>query len=554
MALFFVCLAAIGVVASGETGAAGSVLYDAATHVPRASAGCGKPSPYRAGVTSVATGTYAGVKWTYRIYVPKSYSNKEPMPLILQHPGWGMDARSEESGAGITLFAEKRGFISVTPQGGSDNPNWGGPWYSWNAVGTSQSPGPAGPTCTQKANHPDYCYTSCNKCSDKPQCDWTTCEETVTPTGTGKKQVGGFIPGLYDTLEEQLCIDTTREFAAGESNGGMMTYQLGVDLSQRLAAIAPQFGSFHRGFLEAPSVGVPVLDIHGKSDHTVPANVSLSADGYYYTPTDEIFGGNAYSSGWKHANDCTGPSTHYVTNYDGIKELWCVSEGKCSGGDVVRCSYKGGHNWFDGGGSNNGGLVTDFLLNWKKSSHIGRGYSLGEELGSPQLLENITVIAAGDETLAVEGTNVLQAGGHYGDPARGCLPDEDTIPLGSGITCSPRIGVESQAVGMDEPPTPTCNIGGVAPSDNGCPVDANVDSSSKAWPICLARGMSSDPYMKAEFHCMLVCPCPGSSEECGPEADAHCPDNARCVRGELRYRVQGVCAYHTDRTADVVVV
>ena len=41
-------------------------------------------------------------------------------------------------------------------------------------------------------------------------------------------QVGGFIPGLYNTLESQLCIDTTREYAAGESNGGIMTYQLGV--------------------------------------------------------------------------------------------------------------------------------------------------------------------------------------------------------------------------------------------------------------------------------------------------------------------------------------
>merc|ERR1719401_482543 len=133
-----------------------------------------------------------------------------------------------------------------------------------------------------------------------------------------------------------------------------MTYQLGVDLAHRLAAIAPQFGSFHRGFNMAPPVGVPVLDIHGKSDTTVPANVSLSGDGYYYTPTREIFGGNAYSKGWKNANGCSGPSRHYPTRYDGIKDLWCVSEGSCVGGDVVRCAYKGGHNWFNGGGPDYG--------------------------------------------------------------------------------------------------------------------------------------------------------------------------------------------------------
>ncbi len=57
----------------------------------------------------------------------------------------------------------------------------------------------------------------------------------------------------------RLCIDTTREFAAGESNGGIMTYQLGVDLSARLAAIAPQFGSFHRGDL-FPDSGIRMVD------------------------------------------------------------------------------------------------------------------------------------------------------------------------------------------------------------------------------------------------------------------------------------------------------
>merc|ERR550537_1337031 len=115
-------------------------------------------------------------------------------------------------------------------------------------------------------------------------------------------------------------------------------------MASRLAAIAPQFGSFQRGFNAAPSVGVPVIDLHGQSDTTVPANVSLSADGYYYTPVAEIFDGNQYSAGWKKSNGCSGSASHYRTEYDGIKGLWCVSEGYCPGGDVVRCAYKGGHN------------------------------------------------------------------------------------------------------------------------------------------------------------------------------------------------------------------
>ena len=81
--------------------------------------------------------------------------------------------------------------------------------------------------------------------------------------GTGTADVGGFLPGLFDRLEADLCVDVSREYASGESNGGMQTYQLGVDLAHRLAAITPEFGSFHRGFAMAPAVGVPVLDLHG---------------------------------------------------------------------------------------------------------------------------------------------------------------------------------------------------------------------------------------------------------------------------------------------------
>ena len=261
-----------------------SVRYDPATHVAKGSSGCGKESPYKPGKTTVATGKYAGVEWTFRVYVPSSYDGSKPLPLILQHPGWGMTAASEEKGAGITDYADDLNFISVTPQGMNDNDAFGGPWYSWNCVGSTDSPGPGGPTCTQAANAPSYCYNSCDAkgahgargdahggdavadvaartysygsygasyggssysyggsgdCPDSPQCWWTTCDETVTPSGTGTKDVGGFIPGLYDTLESQLCIDVTREYASGESNGGMQTYQLGVDLHERLAAISP---------------------------------------------------------------------------------------------------------------------------------------------------------------------------------------------------------------------------------------------------------------------------------------------------------------------------
>jgi hypothetical protein len=136
------------------------------------------------------------------------------------------------------------------------------------------------------------------------------------------------------------------------------------------------------------------------------------------------------------------------------------------------------------------------------------------------------------------------AKGHYGNPARGCLPDEDVVPAGTGHVCAPKIGTKL-GNGNASLPTPKCKLGGASPSSNGCPVDANVAKSS-AWPICLANGDGPGGYERGEFHCLLVCPCNEGTilrGECGAESHAHCPLGARCERGELRKRDQGVCSY-----------
>lgn len=547
---------------------AGSIRFDAKKHVAGKSSGCGNPSPYTPGQTTVARGTYDGVDWLYRIYVPQAYDPNVAWPLILQFPGWGVSAAVEEKGAGITQRADSLGYISVTPQGMNDNSHWGGPWYSWNAVGSTQSPGKAGPTCTSAASTQSYCYSSC-PCQDSPQCDWTTCDEGITPTGTGTKDIGGFIPGLYNTLEAQLCIDTTREYAAGESNGGMMAYQVGVDMAKRLAAIFPQFGSFHRGFNLAPADPVPVMDLHGFHDTTVPANVSLAADGYYYTVTAEIFGGNEYSSGWMASNGCSGPESHYPTSWDGQDELYCVSMGECPGGDVVRCAWNGAHNWYGNSAYMNGGLVTEFLLKWAKPSHVGGGYSRGDKVRNVSILEDFTIISQQDLPTMLEVpesqsvTHTARSSPqskalddeHYGDPDKGCRDDEDVVVVGSGRACAPRIGnATSDANGS--PPEPLCRIGGAGPSSNGCPAPGQLSDKSQAWPVCLGKSNATDGYDRGEFHCVLQCPCElvvgDDSKLCGPLADAHCPGRSRCERGELRNRACGLCTYSNPDDSQTV--
>jgi hypothetical protein len=69
----------------------------------------------------------------------------------------------------------------------------------------------------------------------------------------------------------QLCIDVTREYATGQSNGAMYTFWLGSVLSERLAAVAPISGSYQNGYIRAPTVPMPVIEVTGTLDTIVPA-------------------------------------------------------------------------------------------------------------------------------------------------------------------------------------------------------------------------------------------------------------------------------------------
>lgn len=375
----------------------------------------------------------------------------------------------------------------------------------------------------------------------------------MTATGIGT-DLTGFIPGLYDQLESDLCIDTTREFATGMSNGGMMTYQLGASLGTRLAAVVPVAGSFHNGFAQAPTMGVPIMDIHGTRDTTVPANTT-NGGGWYYTVVSEIFGGNAYSKGWKSANGCSGSASHYETPYDGTSSLYCISEGSCSGGDVVRCSWNGAHTFI----SVNGALSWNFMSKWAKLSHVGGGCADGAacDPASSQLTVD-GVLAEEDvpQSVFAESSRLVSvAGGHYGNPADGCLDDEEGIPLAGGHVCAPRIDSE---LSPEQERAPACKFGDAFPiDDNGCPVDSAVAKQSTAWPACVAKGNTTDPYTNGEFHCVLACgPCDDAdpeTAECGEEAHNMCPSGAKCMLGELRAITYGVCTFGLSRESRISV-
>jgi polyhydroxybutyrate depolymerase len=78
----------------------------------------------------------------------------------------------------------------------------------------------------------------------------------------------GFIESLIDHLVDGFDVDPSRVYATGISNGGHMSHRLGVDLSHRLAAIAPVAASMPSLVQERakPSSAIGVIVFFGDED------------------------------------------------------------------------------------------------------------------------------------------------------------------------------------------------------------------------------------------------------------------------------------------------
>jgi len=81
-----------------------------------------------------------------------------------------------------------------------------------------------------------------------------------------------FIAGLIDELAAEHAIDRSRVYVTGASNGGMMSYRVGCELSDRVAAIAPVIANLPTELPCAPQKPLSVLAINGTADPLVPYN------------------------------------------------------------------------------------------------------------------------------------------------------------------------------------------------------------------------------------------------------------------------------------------
>jgi polyhydroxybutyrate depolymerase len=166
---------------------------------------------------------FGGRSRSYIVHVPPQAAGGEPLPVILNFHGGGSNASQEEQYTGMDKAADRVGFIAVYPNG----TGYFGRVLTWNA----------GQCCA---------YAMRNSVDDV-----------------------GFTRAAIDDLSRRARIDSRRIYATGISNGGMMAYRLGAELSDRIAAIAPVEAVLVVS-TNGPSRPVPLMAFNSLDDSYVP--------------------------------------------------------------------------------------------------------------------------------------------------------------------------------------------------------------------------------------------------------------------------------------------
>jgi polyhydroxybutyrate depolymerase len=161
------------------------------------------------------------------VHVPPQFDGKSKVPVVIMIHGAGGSAEGAIRETGWDVKSDHEGFIAVFPDGTPPQPTM-----------------------------PAQFLTNPRLWND----------------GTGRGTIGvekvddlGFISALIDFLEARYDADPARIYCTGFSNGASMTFSLGLNLSNRVAAIAPVAGPMwaREKQLEYP---VPLLYIVGTAD------------------------------------------------------------------------------------------------------------------------------------------------------------------------------------------------------------------------------------------------------------------------------------------------
>ena len=203
-----------------------STLFVLAPSLVAAQNGCGADPPLAPGTSHTHNIDSAGGSREYIVFLPASYDKNSPTPLILNFPGHSDTDSYQETLTSLDDPYFNTDHIVLYPQGVS---------------------GTDGLSAFSGAPYSDPNVDDLQFASD-----------------------------LLDHAAETYCIDTSRVFATGKSNGGgFVNYLACHDISSRFTAFAPVAGAYYTGFgadgadCKPARSPQPILEMHGYNDTTI---------------------------------------------------------------------------------------------------------------------------------------------------------------------------------------------------------------------------------------------------------------------------------------------
>lgn len=251
--------------------------------------------------------THDNVERNYSLYVPENRNGLSALPLVVNMHGLGSNRDEQTFLAEMNAVAQREGFMVAYPDAINNN--------------------------------------------------WQNGEDNV-----------GFIGAMLDEIGSANNLDTSRVFATGLSQGGMMSYRLAAEMTNRIAAIAPVGGFFPSEvpdnselngplFPVVPETSVPLMHIHGTADLVVPYNggesLAPNLPGVIFPNMQDVL--DSYST----VNECVGDpvSTDLANlNADDSSTITSISNTNCAtyyGADGQQRTAEvlhyrvndGGHTW-----------------------------------------------------------------------------------------------------------------------------------------------------------------------------------------------------------------
>ena len=253
-----------------------------------------------------------GLNREFYIYVPDSYSEyTSPVPILFSLHGGGDYAEYNLRYSGFKEHADKDTFIVIYPQG--------------------------------------FFY------GDKGTTGWNTESEGINDVA--------FIESIIDWVGRNYNAQLDEVYATGFSNGGFMSYHLGCNLSEKIAAIAPVAGLMGNYTYDtcSPLHPTPLIHIHGKQDQTI------SIDGsYYYRALEESRASAGVMTLWQAYNQCTEFSQERLYDDDmaelGVLSQWtnCLNRADINYWII----FDRGHEWDGSNDFDTSQTVWNFLKNF----------------------------------------------------------------------------------------------------------------------------------------------------------------------------------------------